>query len=78
MNRLALSAYTMFPKSLPTRGLELILDTFPLHLWLEKEALSSYVRLAKQLQLDWSGRNRNERRNIGHRRYWAEKVTQYE
>ena len=77
INRLAMNTYTMFPRSLPTRGLELLLDTFPLHLWLEKEALAAYIRLAKQLELTWSGRNNNKTRNIAHRRYWVEKVDQH-
>ena len=78
INRLALSTYTMFPRSTPTRGVELLTDTFPLHLWLEKEALCAFVRLARLLPLTWSGLNRNKRRNVAHRRYWAYKMEEYE
>ena len=77
-NRLGLSTYTLFPKSTPTRAVELLTDTFPLHLWLEKEAMCAYIRLAKLLPLTWSGRNANKRHNTAHRRYWADKIEVYE
>lgn len=78
LNRLAISTYTLFPRSTPTRGVELLTDTFPLHLWLEKEALCAFVRLAKLLPLNWSGLNRNKRRNVAHRRFWSYKMEEYE
>ena len=78
LNRLALSTYTMFPRSTPTRAVELLTDTFPLHLWLEKEALCAYIRLAKKLPLTWSGTNKNKRRNVAHTRFWANKVEEYD
>ena len=77
VNRLAISTYTMFPRSTPTQAVELLTDTFPLHLWLQKEALCAYIRLATKLPLDWSGRNRNKTKNIAHRRFWADKVIEY-
>ena len=77
VNRLALATYTLFPKSTPTQGVELLTDTFPLHLWLEKEALCSFVRLASLLPLTWSGTNKNKRRNIAHRRFWWLKIEEY-
>ena len=78
INRLAMCTYTLFPHSLPTRGLEILTDTFPLHLWLFKEALCAYVRLAKQLLLTWPGTNKNKRGNIAHRRFWALKVEEFD
>ena len=78
INRLALNTLTLFPRSLPTRMLELLTDIFPLHLWLEKEAICAYVRLAHQLPLHWSGVNSNIRRNTAHRRFWANKVVEYD
>ena len=78
INRLAIATYTLFPRSTPTRAVELITDTFPLHLWLEKEALCTFIRLAKQLPLDWAGTNSNKRHNIAHRRFWANKLIEYD
>ena len=78
LNRLALSTLTMFPRSSPTQAIELLTDTVPLHLWLEKEALCSYIRLFKLLPLDWSGKSKNKTRNTSHRRYWADKVCEYD
>ena len=37
INRLAIATYTMFPRSTPTRAVELLTDTFPLHLWIERK-----------------------------------------
>ena len=78
INKLAIAMYTMFLRSTPTRAVELLTDTFPLHLRLEKEALCAYIRLAKLLPLTWSGTNKNKRRNVAHRRFWANKVEEYD
>ena len=78
LNRLALSTYTLFPRSTPTRSIELLTDTFPLHLWLEKEALCAFVRLVNRLPLTWTGMNKNKRRNVAHRRYWSLLIEDYE
>ena len=77
LNRLAMSTYTMIPRSTPTRALEILTDTIPLHLWIEKEALCAFIRLSKRLPLDWIGRNRNKTRNKAHRRFWMDKVEEY-
>ena len=78
LNRLALSTMTLVPRSTPTQAIEILTDTFPLHLWLEKEAICSYIRLFKLLPLTWSGKNRNKTRNTAHRRFWADKISEYD
>ena len=60
------------------QGVELLTDTFPLHLWLYKEALCAYMRLAKKLELTWTGKRNTIRRHTAHRRFWAEKVIEYD
>ena len=40
-------------KSCPTRGLEIIYDMMPIHLHLEKTAISSYIRLEENLPKPW-------------------------
>ena len=77
VNRLAISTYTLFPRSTPTQGVELLTDTFPLHLWMEKEAICAFVRLSHLLPLTWSGVNKNKRRNTAHRRFWSLKLEEY-
>ena len=77
INRLAIATYTLFPRSSPTRAVEILTDTFPLHIWLEKEALCAFIRLAKLLPLTWTGRNNNRRRNVAHRRFWVDKIEEY-
>ena len=79
LNRMALATMTMFPRSTPTRSVEIMVDLFPLHLWLQKEALCAYIRLAKLLPLTWTGRqDKWKRRNVAHRRFWRDKVEEYE
>ena len=78
INRLGLCTLTLFPRSLPTRSLELMADIFPLHLWLTKEALCAYIRLVKRMPLTWSGTNHNLRRNTAHRRFWNLTIEKYE
>ena len=78
LNSLAVHTYTLFPRSLPIQGIELLTDTFPLHLWLQKEALCAYIRLADKMTLEWSGRNNNRVHNTSHRRYWSDKVVEYD
>ena len=78
LNRLALSTYTMFPRSTPTRAVEILTDTFPLHIWIEKEALCAFIRLAKRLPLNWSGVNNNRTYNISHRKFWMDKIVEYD
>ena len=58
LNRLAMNTYTRVHRSTPTRALEIISDTIPLHLYIKKEAACAYARLRNTLRLDWSGRNR--------------------
>ena len=77
INRLAMATYTLFPRSSPTRAVEILTDTFPIHIWLEKEALCAFIRLAKLLPLTWSGKNNNRRRNIAHRRFWSDRIEEY-
>ena len=78
INRLAMSTYTLFPRSTPTRAVEILSDTFPLHLWLQKEAICAFIRLVDLLPLTWLGKNNNKRRNTAHRRFWAEAIEKYE
>ena len=74
LNRLAICTLTMFPRSLPTQALEVLVDLFLLHIWIQKEALCAYIRLHERLPLSWSGMFRGSKVRIGHRRAWANKV----
>ena len=59
LNRAGMNMYATVHRSTPTRGMELITDTFPLELYIRKEAVSSYVRLQQVLTLRWEGFHRH-------------------
>ena len=59
LNRMAMNTYATVHSSTPTRTMELMTDTFPLKLYLQKEATCAYVRLQNNLTLDWHGVNRS-------------------
>ena len=66
LNRLGISTYARVHRSSPSRGLEIITDTFPLHLYLQKEAVCAYVRLRNVLTLRWTGLDRRNPRVRSH------------
>ena len=59
LNRMAINTYAKVHSSSPTQTLELMTDTFPLKLYLQKEATCAYVRLQNNLTLDWHGESRS-------------------
>ena len=58
LNRLGMNTYATVHRSTPTRGLEIIIDTFLLNLYIQKEAVCAYVRLQNVLTLTWEGLHR--------------------
>ena len=77
LNRMAMNTYAPFPRSSPTRLVELLTDTFPLHLYVRKEGLCAYIRLSESLQLNWSGVDETiTTHNISHRKFWLNLKTQ--
>ena len=77
INRMAMSTYAPFPRSTPTRLVELLTDTFPLHLYVKKEGLCAYIRLQENLSLTWDGHDRSVlTHNISHRKYWIDLKSQ--
>ena len=59
LNRMAMNTYARVHSSTPTRSMELMTDTFPLDLYLQKEATCAYVRLRNNLTLNWCGVSRS-------------------
>ena len=74
LNRLALSTIAPFPTSSPGRTVEMMTDTFPLHLYILKEGLCAFIRLHDQLQLDWSGQGRTISCSTSHRKFWLDLI----
>ena len=60
LNRLAMNTYSAVPGSVPMRGMELITDTMPLHLYLVKMAIATFTRVHKQTPLEWEGMYENK------------------
>ena len=59
LNRMAMNTYATVHSSTPTRSMELMTDTFPLDLYLQKEATCAFVRLRNLLTLRWCGLSRS-------------------
>ena len=78
INRLAMCTYTKFPRSTPTRMLEIASDTFPCHLYLIKEALCAFVRLLPLMRLNWTGMNGNINYSTSHRKYWYNLLDEFD
>ena len=73
LNRMAINTYAPFPRSSPTRLVEILTDTFPLDLYVRKEGLCAYIRLQNELQLTWSGVDDTLlMNNISHRKFWID------
>ena len=78
-NRMAMNTYAPFPRSSPTRLVELLTDTFPFDLYVKKEGLCAYIRLQSSLALSWVGVDRTLlTHNISHRKFWIDLKTNLE
>ena len=78
INRLAMCTYTKFPRSTPTRMLEIASDTIPCHLYLLKEALCAFVRLLPLMRLNWNGVTGNVNYSVSHRKYWYNLLDEFD
>ena len=55
LNRIGMNTYATVHRSTPTRGMEIITDTIPLHIYANKSAVCAYIRLQNVLTLTWNG-----------------------
>lgn len=78
VNRLALCTLTKFPRSTPTRMLEIVADVFPLHIYLVKEAVCAFIRLLPMMRYNWAGFNNNVNFSTSHRKYWFDMIDDLE
>lgn len=68
---MAMNTYAPYPRSTPTRLLEILTDTFPLDLYVQKEGLCAYIRLQSGLPLTWTGFDTTRgTHNIFHCNFW--------
>ena len=66
-----------FPRSTPTRALEIITNIKPLHKVIEEAGFNTYIRLKKDGALDWIGKNERQTRNTSHLRFWVDKADNF-
>ena len=78
VNRMAINTFANFPKSTPTRALEVILDVMPLHLFCRQEALAARIRLDDVIKFGWNGANENKTHNRSHLRHWEDRMNDYQ
>ena len=71
LNRAALLSICRVPRSTPTRALEIILDIFPLHIFIIRTGLAAFQRLKRQTPLLWDGVYPNLTHSISHLRFWT-------
>ena len=70
LNRAGMNTYSNFPRSSPTRTVEIITDTIPLALQVQKVGLSSRIRLRNIVHLDWTVPQYDRENYMSHIHYW--------
>ena len=61
LNRLAINTFGTFPRSTPTRAMEIMLDILPLHLFCQQEALATRIRLNDVIDFGWDGTSKHRK-----------------
>ena len=77
VNRMAMNTFANFPKSTPTRALEVMLDVMPLHLHCRAEGLAARIRLDSVLEFGWDGQTNKKTHNQSHLNHWQTKLNSY-
>ena len=75
LNRAGLNTFSNFPRSTPTRTVEIITDTLPLHLQALKVGLSARIRLRAVLQDPWQAPTDTPDHMKGHIHAWDQMIT---
>ena len=70
LNRAGMNTYSNFPRSSPTRTVEIITDTMPLSLHAQKVGISSRIRLKEIINLDWEVTSTDHHNTGSHIKYW--------
>ena len=68
LNRMAINTFCTFPRSTPTKALEIMLDVMPLHLFCQQEGIAARARLYDTVHLDWDGVNQKKTHSVSHLR----------
>ena len=74
LNRAGMNTYSNFPRSSPTRTVEIITDTMPLSLYAHKVGLSSRIRLRNIVNSDWLPPVDTSETASGHINFWDQQI----
>ena len=74
LNRAGMNTYSNFPRSTPTRTVEIITDTLPLSLQAQKIGLSARIRLGSVVQADWASPDPLPQRPFSHIKWWDQLI----
>ena len=74
LNRAGLNTYCNFPRSSPTRTVEIITDTLPLSLQVQKVGVSSRIRLKDVTQADWPDPTQTPLVPCSHLKWWDQLI----
>jgi hypothetical protein len=78
LNRLACLSLGSVPLGTPTMTMEIIYDLKPLDLEMQSIAIKTYSRIKSRLPYIWDGRPTKGVARVGHLKYWADKISQYD
>ena len=74
VNRMGMNTFGTFPKSTPTRAMEVALEVMPLHLFCRQEALAARARLDDVVGINWPGKAKTKNHATSHLRSWQNKL----
>ena len=74
LNRAGMNTCSNFPRSSPTRTIEIITDTLPLSLQAQKIGLSARIRLGNVVQADWISPDPMRHRPFSHIKWWDQLI----
>ena len=74
LNRAGMNLYSNFPRSSPTRTVEIITDTLPLSLQVQKIGLSSRIRLKEVIQANWEAPDPKPTHPYSHVKWWDQLI----
>ena len=75
LNRAGMNMYSNFPRSSPTRAVEIITDTLPLSLQAQKIGLSSRIRLGNLVEASWQSPVPLPAQPFSHIKWWGQLIT---
>ena len=74
LNRAGMNTYSNFPRSSPTRTVEIITDTIPLSLQVQKIGISARIRLREVIQATWENPDPMPSIPCSHIKWWDQLI----